>query len=127
MRREKSADLTGLILHTAEARNDSHEVKFIVEAMKMRAYVMIACQAEDRQRITEELHTVAGVVLADIINGPHPVIAVVEGADTAGLADRILFRIRKMEGVKDITVYITKPESSTSSQTMIRQRTGSGS
>jgi DNA-binding Lrp family transcriptional regulator len=74
----------------------------------MRAYVLVDCLPEEAVSIIEELRRQPGIIMADRVNGPHPIICVVEGEDPANLADRILFRIRKLSGIKDITVYLTE-------------------
>ena len=74
----------------------------------MKAYVLVDCSPEDAERIAGGLRQQSGVLMADEVNGPYPVIAVVEGDGLNDLADAILFRIRKTEGVNDITVYLTE-------------------
>ena len=72
----------------------------------MRAYVLIDAAEDRAERITAELRKKPDVLLADVINGPHPVIACIEGASPSSIAQTILFDIRKIKGVKDLTVYL---------------------
>jgi nitrate reductase NapAB chaperone NapD len=76
----------------------------------MRAYVLVDCSPQDIDSIVEGLQCETGVIMVDRVNGPHPVVCVVESEETTGLADKILFHIRKLPGVKDITVYLTEPK-----------------
>ena len=45
--------------------------------------------------------------MADLINGPHPVIACLETENPSAMAEMILFGIRMIEGVTDLTVYLS--------------------
>jgi DNA-binding Lrp family transcriptional regulator len=76
----------------------------------MRAYVLIDTSLDNAGRITEELRKRPGILLADIVNGPHPVIALLEGDDPSTIAQTILFDIRKTEGVTDLTVFLSREE-----------------
>jgi hypothetical protein len=71
-----------------------------------RAYVLIDSDPEMTDRVVKSLRCRRDVRLADAINGPHDVIAVVEGSNASAVATAILSSIRKLQGVKDITVYL---------------------
>jgi hypothetical protein len=73
----------------------------------MRAYVLIDTTLKGAKKITTELRKRPSVIVADVINGPHPVIACLEADNSASMAQAILFDIRKIEGVKDLTVYLS--------------------
>ncbi len=73
----------------------------------MRAYVLIDTALKGAKRIATELRKRPTVIVADVINGPHPVIACLEADNSASMAQSILFDIRKIEGVKDLTVYLS--------------------
>jgi len=73
----------------------------------MRAYVLIDAARKSLNKITSELRQRSEVIVADEINGPHPVIACIEADNPATMAEVILFDIRKIEGVKDLTVYLS--------------------
>lgn len=73
----------------------------------MRAYVLIDAARKSLKKITAELRQRPGVIVADVINGPHPVIACIEAESPAAMAEVILFDIRKIDGVKDLTVYLS--------------------
>lgn len=74
-----------------------------------RAYVLIDADPEMTDRIIQSLRGRRDVRLADAINGPHNVIAVIEGNNASALAAAILVSIRKLKGVRDITVYLAMP------------------
>lgn len=73
----------------------------------MRAYVLIDAALKGAKKITSELRKRPMVIVADVVNGPHPVITCLEADNPASLAQAILFDIRKIEGVKDLTVYLS--------------------
>ncbi len=71
----------------------------------MHAYIFIDSLPERAHIIVAELLRRRDVMLADVINGPHSVAAVLNGVDAASLAKSVVFEIRTIEGVKDVTVY----------------------
>ena len=76
----------------------------------MNAYILIDSLPERAHVITDSLRKKESVILADVINGPHNVVAVLEGMDTAALAKTVVFEIRRMQGVQDVTVYLAQDE-----------------
>ena len=85
-----------------------------VVCFPMRAYVLIDTARKDAKKITTELRKRPTVIVADVINGPHPVIACLEADNPASMAQAILFDIRKIEGVQDLTVYLSMDGKDTS-------------
>jgi hypothetical protein len=87
----------------------------------MRAYVFIDSTRKAAAKIATELQKKPKVVAADVVNGPYPVIACVEADNSASMAQSILFDIRKIEGVKDLTVYLSMDDQDmfTSGNTLI--------
>jgi hypothetical protein len=75
-----------------------------------RAYVLIDTEPGLAGSVVESLRRRSDVLLADAINGPHGVIAVVEGRDASAVATTILMSIRRLHGVRDFTVYTAVPE-----------------
>jgi hypothetical protein len=75
-----------------------------------RAYVLIDSDPEMTDCVVQSLRCRRDVRLADAINGPHDVIAIVEGSNASAVATAILASIRKLEGVRDITVYLAAPQ-----------------
>ena len=74
-----------------------------------RAYVLIDADPEMTDRVVQSLRCRGDVLLADAINGPHNVIAVIEDSNASTLATAILVSVRKLKGVRDITVYLAMP------------------
>lgn len=72
----------------------------------MRAYVLIDASLNTSREIVTELRKKNGIIVADVVNGPHQIITCIEGKDPASIAQTILFDIRKINGVKDLTVYL---------------------
>jgi len=77
-----------------------------MDDIPMRAYVLIDTSLDNARRIVTELRKWPAVLLVDIVNGPQPVIAVLEGDDPSAIARTILFDIRRIEGVSDLIVYL---------------------
>ena len=75
-----------------------------------RAYVLIDTEPGMAGSVVESLRNRSDVHLADAVNGPHGVIAVVEGRDASAVATTILMSIRRLAGVRDFTVYAAVPE-----------------
>lgn len=83
----------------------------------MRAYVLIDAPLDNAGRIAAELRQRPGVLLADVVHGPHPIIALLGSDAPSTLAQTVLFDIRKIEGVTDLTVYLsTEDEKDTAIQ-----------
>lgn len=78
--------------------------------MVNRAYVLIDTDENKAGEVVSKLRLRLGVALADVINGPYHAIAVVESSNISAMAKTILLDIRKLSGVRDIIVYMTKPE-----------------
>jgi hypothetical protein len=76
----------------------------------MRAYILIDTSNGNAREIVAELRQRPGVLLADVINGPHPVIALMEDDDPSTIAQAILFDIRRIKGINDLTVYLSTEE-----------------
>ena len=77
-----------------------------------RAYVLINTNHGMVDSVVKSLRSRKDVCLADAINGPYEVIAVIEGNNASAVATAILFSIKKMPGIKEIAVYVAIPNSS---------------
>ena len=75
-----------------------------------RAYVLIDAEPDQVTKVVASLRGRLDVPLVDAINGPYSAIAVVEGSNASTVAKSILVDIRKLSGVKNITVYLATPE-----------------
>jgi hypothetical protein len=84
--------------------------------LKTRAYVLIDTEPGMAGSVVAGLRRRSDVRLADAVNGPHGVIAVVEGRDASAVATAILMSIRKLDGVRDFTVYTAAPEGAAAAQ-----------
>ncbi len=73
----------------------------------MRAYILIDTPKDKASQVVTELRSRREVRLADIINGPTPVIAVLESEDPSSIARVILFDLRRIKGIRDLTVYLS--------------------
>jgi nitrate reductase NapAB chaperone NapD len=78
-----------------------------------RAYVLIDTEPNMTARVVRNLRRRDDVLMADAVNGPHGVIAVVEGRNASEVATTILMTIRKLDGVRDFTVYTAVPQGTT--------------
>lgn len=74
-----------------------------------RAYVLIDTEPDMTARVVRSLRRREDVLMADAVNGPHGVIAVVEGRNASEVATTILMNIRKLNGVRDFTVFTAVP------------------
>jgi hypothetical protein len=74
-----------------------------------RAYVLIDTEPAMTARVVRNLRHRDDILMADAVNGPHGVIAVVEGRNASEVATTILLNIRKLNGVRDLTVYTAVP------------------
>jgi hypothetical protein len=72
----------------------------------IRAYVLIEVEPGMASSVVSNLRGRRAVALADEISGPYSAIAVVEGNSPSAVATAILMDMKKMSGVKDITVYL---------------------
>lgn len=75
-----------------------------------RAYVFIDTEPGRVTRVVQSLRGRLDIPLIDAINGPHNAIAVVEGNNASAVAKAILVDIRKLAGVRNVTVYLATPE-----------------
>ncbi len=67
--------------------------------MTARAYVLIDVEAGKAKDVAEIIRGKTGICAADIVTGPHDIIAVVEGPDAEAVAGVVLNEISLIEGV----------------------------
>ncbi len=67
--------------------------------MPTRAFILIETQVGRARQVALDLRALAGVKDADVITGSFDVIAVVEIADMAAMADLVTSRIQGIRGV----------------------------
>jgi nitrate reductase NapAB chaperone NapD len=74
-----------------------------------RAYVLIDTDEDRASEISNKLRGMPGVAMADMVNGPYRVMAVLEGNNLSTIAKTVVVDIRKLDGVKDLVVYTALP------------------
>ena len=72
--------------------------------MTARAYVLITVAAGQAAAVAEALRALPGVARADVVAGPYDVVAVVEGADVAGIGRLVL---NQLHGIPALTNTLT--------------------
>jgi len=75
-----------------------------------RAYVLIDAEESKASEVAAILHNRSGITMADVVNGPYRIIAVVEGSNISAIAKTILIDIKRLSGVRDIIVYMATSE-----------------
>ena len=72
--------------------------------MAAKAFILIEVQVGRTTQVAEALRGIRGVRFADIITGPHDVIACVEAADMTTVAETVTGQVQGVRGVlKTIT------------------------
>ena len=74
--------------------------------MRCKAYVLIQAEAGSAEPIASALRTKRGVMAADVVTGPHDVIAVIQGQDPNDVASIIVNEIQTTKGVSRTTTYV---------------------
>lgn len=77
----------------------------ISKVSSVRAYVLIDIQDGMVRNVVQKLRQ-KGIHQVDVINGPHDVIALIQGNSPSDVAVIILNEIKKMEGVTGVIVYL---------------------
>jgi hypothetical protein len=80
---------------------------------RVRAYVFIQTKPGMAWRVVQNLESKECIRLVDVINGPYGVVAVVEGDSASSVAVAILTGIKKLEGVRDVVVYLAEHKAET--------------
>lgn len=79
--------------------------------MTTRAYVLIKVEAGEVEPVQRELQARPGIHSAEIVVGPHDIIAVVEAADLNGVGKLVLNEIHGVGGVVNtLTCPVVQPE-----------------
>ena len=68
--------------------------------MTTRAYILIETQVGAVRRTLAGLRALDAVQSADIITGDFDIIALIEGADMAAVAETVTGRVQELEGVR---------------------------
>jgi len=56
--------------------------------------------------IRNTLRGIKGVINADVVTGPHDIIAVIEAGDTSEIFDKVIKRIRKIKGINRTETFV---------------------
>jgi MinD-like ATPase involved in chromosome partitioning or flagellar assembly len=76
---------------------------------RTRAYVLIDTKPGMAANVVRDIRS-RGISQVDVINGPHSAIAVVQGNSASEVAVVILIGIKRLDGVKGVTVYLAEAE-----------------
>ena len=82
---------------------------------RTRAYVLIDTEPGMAASVVRDIRS-KGISQADVINGPHGAIAIVQGNNASEVAVTILASIKKLDGVKGVTVYLAEAEQEVASR-----------
>ncbi len=66
----------------------------------MRAYILVQTALGKPGEVVKALRGAEGVKAADVVTGPHDVIAVVEASDVKAIGDLVTEKIHTIEGVE---------------------------
>ena len=67
--------------------------------MSTRAFILIETQVGRVQQAAAALRSLEGIKSADVVTGPCDIIALVEAADMAAMADLVTGRVQSIHGV----------------------------
>jgi len=76
-----------------------------------RIYMLLDTALGKASYVAENLRARPGVSFADMVTGPHNVIALLDGPDSRTGAYRALADIQNLEGVEYVTLCVTVRES----------------
>ncbi len=72
--------------------------------MSAKAFILIEVAVGRTNHVTQALRTIPEVEFAEVITGPHDVIACIEAPDMAAMAETVTGRVQGIRGVlKTIT------------------------
>ncbi len=74
--------------------------------MSRQAYVLIQAEMGLAEAAAKALRGKPGIRAADVVTGPHDIIAVVHGADSDAVAKTVLNVIQTTKGVKNTSTYM---------------------
>jgi hypothetical protein len=76
----------------------------------MRAYVLVDSSYNKARELVNNLRNSEHILVADLINGPHSAIFVLEADESQDLAKTVLFKIGKHSDIRNMTVYLAQDE-----------------
>lgn len=76
----------------------------------MRAYVLVDSPYDKAKNLVDKLRGSEHILAADLINGPHTAVFVLEAKESQELAKTVLFEIGKLSYLRNMTVYLALNE-----------------
>jgi DNA-binding Lrp family transcriptional regulator len=74
--------------------------------MSKKAYVLIQTEMGTSTSVANALRNKPGVIISDVVSGPHDLVAVVQGEDSDAVARTVINEIQTIKGVKHTTTYM---------------------
>jgi len=74
--------------------------------MVRKAYVLIQVTVGNTNEVAKSLRRIKGVLAADVVTGPHDVIAVVEAPNSDAVVKIVTREIQAVNGVSDTLTYM---------------------
>jgi len=71
-----------------------------------KAYVLIQVHAGKAEEVAGALRGKPGIAAADLVTGPHDVIAVLQGADADAIARIVVNEIQAIKGIQHTITYM---------------------
>jgi len=71
-----------------------------------KAYVLIQAETGKAESVAKALRSKAGVLGADMVVGPHDVVAVLQGIDAEAIARIVVNEIQGIRGVQRTLTYM---------------------
>ncbi len=71
-----------------------------------KAYVLIQAEIGQAESVVQALRNIPGVDSADLVVGPHDVIAVLQGTDADAIAKMVVTGIQAVKGVHRTITYM---------------------
>ena len=74
--------------------------------MSQKAYVLIQTEMGTSASVANALRSKPGVLISDVVSGPHDLVAVVQGEDSDAIARTVINEIQSIKGVTHTTTYM---------------------
>lgn len=71
-----------------------------------KAYVLIQVHTGKAEAVASALNGKPGILAADLVAGPHDVIAVLQGADADAIARIVVNEIQAVKGIQHTITYM---------------------